>query len=803
MTRAVWMIVGREWRRGWGGALTIGLLIAAAGGVTMAATAGARRADSAIDRFQAATNETQVEVEGSFFGDLDQLSATLARLPASAELANRLAAVDGVDGLTMFDFMGATPDPTGDFFNAILAAQLGRAPTHLLVEGRQPDPNEPDEVVVNETAAEVWGGVGSVLTLHTLAPDQFTVMAEMASGAPAGPMIDVRVVGVTRDIESITDLPEPILVASPAFAEQYRDDVLVVPGNAMIAADPAVAERLVAPLSEVAGADFSVHLQEEDFGGRIDEAVGVEVAAMWAFALAAGAAGLVIVYQAMGRRSLHVAGERSTRRALGFTRRMEVLGSVGRAMPAIVLGIAGSVTVALALSGLFPRGIARRAEPNPGPLADRWVLAGGALAILLAGTAIAAASGWSARRQMSDRPMRRGAGLERVVGVIDPAASFGVRLAFASSRRAQATRAGVVAVAIAVGGALAVTAVTRSADRLTSTPRLYGAGWDAVRDLGPDERSDELIERLVADPDVAGIGELDRLAEAVLTAQGPGGSTEVEPEAFVARHGSVAPTLLEGRLPGGPGEVAIGDTVAERLGAGIGDTVAVAGHRGDVSLVVVGRVLHAGTNEVGDGFAVTSDALEALTAGCPEKSSDPRCTIVASGLGVAFRHGVDVDAAVARLQTIDGGFVATPVPSVVHNLRQIGAAPWYLAAFLAVLGVSGLANALATGSRLGRHDLAVARALGLRPRRAAATVCWQAVIVTVAGALLGVLLGLVGGRVVWGRVARGTGALVETVVPPWMWAATPCVALLVALALAAVPAARIAGLRLAETLRTE
>jgi hypothetical protein len=699
--------------------------------------------------------------------------------------------------------MGATPDPAGDFFNAISAAQLGRAPSHLLIEGRQPDPHNAHQVVVNETAADVWGGVGSVLTLHTLAPDQAMVMAEMTSAPPAGPTIDVRVVGVTRDIESITDVPEPILVATPAFAERYREDVFIVPGIAMIAADPAVADQLVAPLGEVAGADFSVQVPDEDFAGRIDEAVGVEVAAMWAFALAAGTAGLVILYQSMSRRSLHVAAERSTRQALGFTRRLEVVGSVSRAMPAIVIGIAGSVTVTLALSGLFPRGIARRAEPTPGPLADRWVLALGAAAILLAGTAIAAASGWAARRKMTDRPVRHGAGLERIVGVLDPAASFGVRLAFASTRRAQASRAGMIAVAIAVGGALAVTAVIHSADRLTSTPRLYGAGWDTILELGPDERSDELVQRLIADPDVAGIGELDQLGDPVLTAEGPGGSTDVEPEAFVARHGSVTPTLLDGRLPGGPGEVAIGDAVAARLGAGIGDTVAVTGHRGEVPLVVVGRVLHAGTNEVGDGFAVTSEALEALTVGCSDESSDPRCMIVATGLGVAFRSGVDADAAIARLQGIDDRFVPTPVPSVVHNLRQIGAAPWYLAAFLAILGVSGLANALATGSRLGRHDLAVARALGLRPRRAAATVCWQAVVVTVGGALLGVLLGLVSGRMVWGRVARGTGALVETVVPAWAWAAAPGVALVVALALAAVPAARIAGVKLAETLRTE
>ena len=43
--------VRSEWRNGWRSLLGLALLIALGGGVTLAALAGARRADTAIDRF--------------------------------------------------------------------------------------------------------------------------------------------------------------------------------------------------------------------------------------------------------------------------------------------------------------------------------------------------------------------------------------------------------------------------------------------------------------------------------------------------------------------------------------------------------------------------------------------------------------------------------------------------------------------------------------------------------------------------------------------------------------------------------
>jgi hypothetical protein len=797
---AAWLWVRSEWRRALSGLLLLGLLIAVAGAVTMAAAAGARRADSAMKRFQVATNDSPVVVDLQST-DPDEMEALVPELPTPRELADRLTSVDGVDGVSVLEFIGAHPArvPDAEWFSAAVGAQRGRAPTSLVIQGRAFDVDDPHEAMVNEAAAAEWGSVGSELTLQTLDPTQLAMMADAEKGTPNGPTIGVQVVGVVRGIEEITDVPEPILYTTPAFVERYAGKVGMIPGGAQVAVGPRRVDEILPDLNKAAGKHFFAHLQDEDFVGRIDESISVEVTALWVFTIAAAIAGLIVVYQAISRGGSDLAAERSTRRALGFTPGLEAAASVLRLAPAIILGLVGSVASAVLLSGLFPRGIAKRAEPAPGRLADRPVLAIGAAVILLAGVAIAVVSGWEASRADTDRPARSGGWIRRTAALGSPA-GFGLRLGFSSSRRARALRAGVVGVAIAVAGLLAVTAVEHSADRLNSTPRLFGAGWDAILPLDPGEHPQEYVERLRTDPDVAGVGWQNATGEEQLDAVGPGGEGPVEPQAFITASGSITPTLVEGRLPIGPNEVAIGDAVGQQLGAATGDTISVSGYRSEeVPFVVVGRVVNAGTNDLGNGFDVTEEGLRAITSGCKKLS----CQIITIGIGVDFRPGVDVATAIARLGEIDERVEATPIPSVVYNLRQIGATPWYLAAFLVVLGFSGLGHALMTGWRLNRHDIAITRALGQTPRQAASTVRWQALLVGAAGAVVGLAAGLIAGRLVWRRVAEGAGALVETVVPPWVWVAAPALAVVLTVGLMIVPAARMGGLRLSELLRTE
>jgi ABC-type lipoprotein release transport system permease subunit len=102
-----------------------------------------------------------------------------------------------------------------------------------------------------------------------------------------------------------------------------------------------------------------------------------------------------------------------------------------------------------------------------------------------------------------------------------------------------------------------------------------------------------------------------------------------------------------------------------------------------------------------------------------------------------------------------------------------------------------------------RHDLAVLRAMGLRPRQSAACVFWQAMTVAVIGLAVGIPIGIIIGRVSWRWVANSTPLLY---VPP-LAALAILIAIPAAIALAnvlaAYPARRAAGVRPAEVLRTE
>jgi hypothetical protein len=803
---ATWLWVRSEWRRRWGALLALGLLVSFAGGVTLAVAAGARRADTAIDRFMDETNQHELEVELPFPDDIEEALVQLRSVPGAAELADRFIEVPGVRGVTATDWIGVAPGDVEIFFNAAIGAERGLAPGFAIVEGRAADPDEPNEVLLAESAVDAWDApVGATLHLRTLAPDQLERMAGLSMDEPAGPDIDVRVVGVLRSIEDITDAPEPFLVATPAFVEEYADQVFAMRGNIMVNADPRRLEDVQEGLQAAAGDDFIVGPVDEDFAGRIDETVSVEVTALWVFGLVAAVAGAGLVFQSMSRQADQFAPDYEIRRALGLTRRAQLGGSVLAVAPALIIGVAGSALLSVALSPLLPRGLAARAEPTPGLRVDGTVILLGSVALVVLTLAMTAGAAWLATQRENARTVSSVGVLGRLTAALPPVPGLGVRLALAPAGRwSQAGWAGAIGAGLLVAGLVTVATIDRSVDHLMSTPRLFGANVDVVLGLEPGEDPDPIVDRVAADPDVAAVGLREMLAgDPTVTARGPGGEGPVEPEVLRSVVGTIPGTVTGGRLPTGPGEVAIGATVATRLGAEIGDTIEVDGRSGPVRMVVVGRLITAGGDELGDGFALTSDGLGALRRDCAAGSDDVSCRIVTQGIGVVFRPGADVDATMARLTEIDDRFEAFPLPSVVNNLRQIGSTPWLLAGFLVVLGAAGLTHALVVGSRRRSRYLAITRALGLRPRQAAGAVHWQAVALAVAGAAAGLVLGAVVGRFIWRRVAEGTGALVEIVVPLSAAALAVAVAVAAAAMVAVVPAVRVARVRPAEILRTE
>src|SRR2546426_12517696 len=61
--------------------------------------------------------------------------------------------------------------------------------------------------------------------------------------------------------------------------------------------------------------------------------------------------------------------------------------------------------------------------------------------------------------------------------------------------------------------------------------------------------------------------------------------------AMEPQRGSITPSLVDGRLPQGPDEAALGTETMHRLGVGIGDTAPFSGKGGDFRMRVVGRIV--------------------------------------------------------------------------------------------------------------------------------------------------------------------------------------------------------------------
>jgi hypothetical protein len=797
---AIWLWARTDWRNRWPSLVGLALLIALAGGVALGVAGGARRAATAVDRWKAATNWHEVEVELTDSEDGERPP----QVPGADTLADEIAAVPGVRGVSVLTWIGVTPDPDADFFAAALGADRGAATQSAVVRGRLPDPAAADEIVINETGLDEWAAeVGGTLTLQTLGPHQWDQFVGRAPYDPEGPLIDVRVVGVIRDLESITDRPEAFLITSPAFLDRWSGEVISVTGIAAVNTDPARADEVVNSLEGVGGGLFHAGPVDEDYASRITDTIDVEVTALWAFAAAAAVAGLVIVGQALLRHVARGAAEQHALAAMGLGPRQRALGSLLAVAPALAGGCVAALVLAVGLSPIFPRGLARQAEIDLGVRVDAEVLVIGGAALGACLILVALAAGWFAARAGAAAPAGRPGRGERMLGALPIVPALGARLTLAQSLRgAGPAWAGAGAVAVGVAGLLAVTTVDRSVDQLLAAPALYGAPWDL--EAGLDAGEPGAADALAADPDVEMVATQRMLAidDGVVRATGPTGAAEVEPFTFDVELGTVPLVVDEGREPG-PGEVAVGSEVLDRLGAGVGDTIRVEGFDGDVPLTVVGRTVSAGNDELDQGFYVPPETFDELLADCEPGDEDERCRADVHGLGVRLRPGADASTAYSRLQAIQPSLEPTPRPSVVDSLAEIGSTPQWLGGFLALLGLAGLAHALLTSGRRTRHDLAVARALGLRPRQAARAVRWGAVLMTVAGVALGVLLGLVAGRLVWQHVVLGVGAILETEVSLAALLLVPLAALAVSLLVAIVPGRRAASLHPGAVLRAE
>jgi hypothetical protein len=123
---------------------------------------------------------------------------------------------------------------------------------------------------------------------------------------------------------------------------------------------------------------------------------------------------------------------------------------------------------------------------------------------------------------------------------------------------------------LGVIGALTLGAGIDDASRHTER---FGAVWDVEVSVldEPDEAFLSAPDTLAADPDVAAVARIARIARLTL----PVGDLVLPLYALDEFEGSMDFALLAGRPPQRPGEVVLGPDSAKTLGVGVGDKIEV------------------------------------------------------------------------------------------------------------------------------------------------------------------------------------------------------------------------------------
>ncbi len=217
--------------------------------------------------------------------------------------------------------------------------------------------------------------------------------------------------------------------------------------------------------------------------------------------------------------------------------------------------------------------------------------------------------------------------------------------------------------------------------------------------------------------------------------------------------GDSRPALARGERLKRPDEVALGSEVAEELGYRIGQSLVlthgmgVAGISDHVEHPFVVRGVLAPTRTPFDrSLVVTLQGLAAIHGGRPE--GDPgEVTAFFVGTHTPFdvlhlQREVQED----RLEPLSAILPGVTMGQLWRALRVVDIALWAIFALVAVVSLAGLAVALLTSLQERRREMAVLRALGVRPRGVVALLVLEAGLLTSTGTALGLAIaGVAGG----------------------------------------------------------
>jgi putative ABC transport system permease protein len=754
----------------WVSTMVVAAVVAVVCGTVLALAAGARRTSAAPDAFTAAVG-----------GDADATVQQQSGAPRTAEVA-ALPGVAAVESMT-FVFAGLVDSEHQSPIDALVFAGA-RPYASRLVAGRDPDPANPRQFVADQRfVADYDARLGDRYRLVTLTREQIERGA--FEEAPEGPSFEAVLVGIVAARDALESEYRTV-VFSPALLDE---DVEVAATIMTVRLDPSVTtDEFRAMLDGLPDGSALSLGPGQIVSGEVRNAVEAQGQATWLMAAVAAVAAVVALGQLLTRHVRLSDVERQPLRALGFTRGQLAVETVMRAAVPAAAGVATGAAVAVAASGLFPAGFVRVLDPHPGPRLDVGTLGVGGGVLLAAVLAWIAAAVLTTGAARAPRPPSRTAALfaERAPG---PEAATGTRFALTARDGSSTAALGTLfALAVLVAGVVGAAVFAASHDRLVSDRGRFGTNYDFAVGDNTELSAAELRTALQGALDIAGL--------MILTGgQVRAGGQTVGLVGVEHVHGDLAPSLLAGRLPAGPDEVALGRVAARQLHLSVGDDVTLAGSDGRGSYRVVGLAVVptiGGNDGVGQGGVVTAEGFSRL-------DQDPDTTMAA----IVLRDDAapDADRRVAGLVGVQPG--NQDMPSSIINIARVRRIPGILAVILAVLATLTMVHALIVSIQRRRRDLAVLRALGADRRWIGRAVRWQATVLTALPLVVGVPLGVIAGSAMFRAFADRIGALSDPTVPVVVFVATVTSLIAIANLAAFVPARRARRLSTAETLRDE
>jgi putative ABC transport system permease protein len=762
-----------RWRAMAGLAVLLGLI----GGVVLTAAAGARRTDTAYPRLLRWANAGQVDIISSRSTVLYQ---RLRRLPQVASVS-----VTGYYDTVL-------PGPHGRPTSTQIAAYAGLDGSAGITEDRVKvlsghvfNPARPHGAMIDQQLARMLN----------LRPGGTLRLLVIPSAPGTGNPEPQRAVAMSFRVTAIVVLPNQIVPATRAGAEPtallstpftrlpvarsanygYQAGVRMRPGanrDAFVRAVTATAQGVLGPeLSNGSGGFDLTDLS--DHTALTERAITPQAFALAAFAALAGLMALAVITQLLGRQLTLDSAEFPILRALGMSRRALAGLSLARLAPLTSASAVLAVVVAIAASPLMPIGPARLAEPAPGIEVNLAVLGAGFVVIALAPLALVAPTAWrAAGRPYGPLGVAEPAGparASRVGAALGMSGSvtgaIGVRMAFepGRGRTAVPVRSALFGTIVAVAAMTAALVYGASLLHLIGTPRLYGQNWQQELDLQFGS-----VDRAVGGYLVAGQPGLSGYAGGNYGHISVGGQT-VAGVGIDQVRGANFLTLLAGRPPQRPGEIALGAQTLHDIGGHLGQTVTVRVNRRQRPMRVVGvAVLPAfsqGTvvaTNLGSGAVLPASVLSV-----PDQVT--HCT----GHGtcynfflVRYRPGTSMAAAAARLHkaTVKLGcplyvcqVTSDQRPSEIRDYVTVRDTPFALCIVLAMLAAGTLTHVLLTSLRRRRRDLAMLKTLGLLRGELLRVVFWQVAALAAMALLVGLPLGVLAGRWAWALFAGSVG----------------------------------------------